>query len=264
MNQSMEYWDKMSTPPDWAKKPIKGGRLNGMTSISPQWRYQVMTEQFGPCGIGWKYAITSQDIIAMDDGQQVVRVNINLYIKVADKWSEPIPGSGGSMFVAKESKGLYTSDEAFKMATTDALSVAMKMLGVGAAVYSGEDDKYGATRPQPEPTAAPKQDRKPIVAAMNEIMKDKEFFTDAERQAYKAALKAATDIEHLQDMLRNKQLTYKLRQLRKLLSDPVQGLTEAEVQSRMDGLGQVRDPAVLDEAIEKLRADAEADQMELY
>ncbi len=53
------------------------------------------------------------------------------------EWSSPIPGIGGSMLVAKEQSGLHTSDEAYKMAITDALSVAMKMLGVAADIYAG-------------------------------------------------------------------------------------------------------------------------------
>ena len=50
-----------------------------------------------------------------------------------------------------ESKGAYVSDECYKMALTDALSVAMKALGVAADVYfeAGKDiididSKYGA------------------------------------------------------------------------------------------------------------------------
>ena len=50
-----------------------------------------------------------------------------------------------------ESKGAYVSDECYKMALTDALSVAMKALGVAADVYFeagkdiiGIDSKYGA------------------------------------------------------------------------------------------------------------------------
>ena len=51
-----------------------------------------------------------------------------------------IPGIGGSMFVASEKAGLRTNDECYKMAVTDALSVAMKMLGVGADIYMGRYD----------------------------------------------------------------------------------------------------------------------------
>ena len=63
--------------------------------------------------------------------------------------SEPIIGIGGNMLVANEKNGLYTSDECYKMALTDAISVACKALGFGADVYWGADrTKY---TPQQEP-----------------------------------------------------------------------------------------------------------------
>jgi len=67
-------------------------------------------------------------------------VNVSVYIKQGESWSDAIPGSGGSMLTAKEKSGLYNSDEAFKMATTDALSVALKFLGVASAIYAGQWD----------------------------------------------------------------------------------------------------------------------------
>lgn len=51
----------------------------------------------------------------------------------------PISGTGGSSFVALEKSGLKMSDECFKMATTDAISVACKQLGFGADVYWNKD-----------------------------------------------------------------------------------------------------------------------------
>ena len=67
-------------------------------------------------------------------------------LKNGEEWSKPILGTGGSTYVAKEKNGLYTSDEAIKMATTDALGVACKNLGFAADIYSGgaitDDDKY--------------------------------------------------------------------------------------------------------------------------
>jgi len=140
---NMDIWDKVKHPPESALKPITGGRLKGMTDIKPQWRYQVMTEIFGPCGIGWKFDIVNTSVFEGNDGTRVASVLVHLFIK-QDVWSDPIPGVGGSMLVAKESSGLYTSDEAFKMATTDALSTAMKVLGVGADIYNGlfDGSKY--------------------------------------------------------------------------------------------------------------------------
>ena len=44
------------------------------------------------------------------------------------------------MLIVSEKSGLRFNDEAKKMATTDALSVAMKQLGVGAEIYLGNWD----------------------------------------------------------------------------------------------------------------------------
>jgi len=82
---------------------------------------------------------------------------VNLYVKVDDKWSDPIPGIGGSMLVTKESAGLHASDEGYKMAITDALSVAMKMLGIGANVYAGLSDSKYSPKAQPQATSATTQ-----------------------------------------------------------------------------------------------------------
>jgi len=137
--ENLDLWEKVRTVPPTAKKDIPGGRLKGMTDINPVWRQKVLTEQFGPCGFGWKYTITKQWLENGGKDEISAFVNINLYIKVDGEWSEPIPGTGGSSFVANESKGLYTSDECFKMALTDAISVSCKALGFGADVYWAKD-----------------------------------------------------------------------------------------------------------------------------
>jgi len=136
----MRYWDKLKQPPSWAIKAITGGRLKGKSDINPQWRYQAMTELFGPCGVGWKYTINRVWSEPGSAGQIFAFAEISLYIKEGDNWSEPVPGIGGSMLVEMEKEGLHSSDEGYKMAVTDALSVALKMLGVAADIYAGKWD----------------------------------------------------------------------------------------------------------------------------
>ena len=148
MVKNLEIWEKVKEVPKQAQKLIKAGRLKGMTDILPQWRYNKMTEIFGPVGIGWKFTIDRQWLDDGSDGQRCAMTNISLYVKYDGEWSAAIPGTGGNTFVAKERNGLYTSDEAFKMSLTDALSVAMKMLGVGALIYSGGNDYSKYTAPQ--------------------------------------------------------------------------------------------------------------------
>ena len=135
MENYMEYYNKFAAVPVEAQKSINAGRLKGMTDINPMWRIKVITEAFGMCGFGWKYEIVSQRLEAGDNDSVCAFVDINLYVKVDGEWSAPIPGIGGASYIANERNGKYTSDECFKMALTDALSVACKALGVGADVY---------------------------------------------------------------------------------------------------------------------------------
>jgi len=137
-----EIWDKVKRPPADALKTITGGRLNGKSDINPQWRYEIMTEIFGMCGQGWKYTIDKKWLEPTTDGQVVAFADITLYVfnKETSLWSEGIPANGGSMLIEKEKAGLHSSDEAYKMAITDALGTAMKMLGVAADIYAGKWD----------------------------------------------------------------------------------------------------------------------------
>ena len=142
---TLALYNKLAPVPKEAQKDIKAGRLKGMTDINPMWRIKKLTEEFGPCGIGWKYTITDKRILEGANGVVCAFVDIDLFVKVDGQWSDAIAGTGGSTFVAKENAGLYTSDECFKMALTDAISVACKALGMGADVYWQEGrSKYTA------------------------------------------------------------------------------------------------------------------------
>jgi len=57
-----------------------------------------------------------------------------------------------------ERNGIYVSDEAEKMAYTDAISVASKMIGLASDVYMGYGSKYTQPVPTPPtPSPAPTQ-----------------------------------------------------------------------------------------------------------
>lgn len=147
---NLNIYNKVRVVPPSAQKEIRAGRLKGMTDINPMWRIKILTEVFGPCGIGWHPEIIDKRVEEGSDGQKVAVVDINLYVNQDGEWSRPIPGTGGSMLVANEKNGPYTSDEAFKMAYTDAISVSCKLLGVGADIYwQGDRTKYSETAAVP-------------------------------------------------------------------------------------------------------------------
>ena len=156
--KNMELWNKLKQPPPTALKKITGGRLNGKSDINPQWRYEVMTENFGVCGVGWKFTVDKKWLEPASENQVIAFADITLYTKSNDVWSEGIPGNGGSMLIEKEKAGLHSSDEAYKMAITDALGTAMKMLGVAADIYASKWDgsKY---KDAPEPAKGEKEEK---------------------------------------------------------------------------------------------------------
>ena len=141
-NPNMSVYNKVRHVPPTALKTIGAGRLKGMSDINPSWRIQIMTETFGICGVGWKYEISKQ--WTENYGNEVKGFcNINLFVKVDGQWSDAIPGTGGSSFVTMERNGAYVNDEVYKMALTDALSVAMKSLGVAADIYFAKGADLG-------------------------------------------------------------------------------------------------------------------------
>lgn len=167
MENNLCYWEQVSKPPEDALKTIGGGRLQGMTDINPQWRLEIMTKVFGPCGFGWKYEIVKLwDYAIQETKETLCFAQINLYIKNNDMWSDAIPGTGGSKLLSQEKNRAYASDEGFKMAVTDALSVAMKQLGVGSDVYRGRWD--GSKYEEPINPKEPKKKQSPQEPAKSE------------------------------------------------------------------------------------------------
>lgn len=176
--KDIEIYLKNASPDKKFLKTIPGGRLKGMTDIKPQWRILALTETFGLVGFGWYYDIVDYDIFDGANGEKIGIININLFVKRDGEWSKPISGTGGNSFVSNEKHGAYTSDEVFKMAISDALSVCCKQLGIASDIYMGyEYSKYTRPEPEPEPKepkTVPAKKFDAMVKAIKEGERDKE------------------------------------------------------------------------------------------
>lgn len=188
--ENMTIYDACRSVPETAKKAITAGRLKGKTDINPMWRIKRLTEQFGPCGIGWYYKPVQKWMETHGD-EIAAFVDIELYVKIGGEWSMPIAGTGGSMFAARQKDGVYVSDECYKMATTDAISVACKQLGVGADVYwdadrTKYDDPKAPTTMQQAEAPVDKQ-RAELIGQMREQLQRTGYGTNAVLKTYKAS-----------------------------------------------------------------------------
>lgn len=180
------YYNQGREVPDTAKKPIQGGRMSGKTDINPMWRIKKLTEMFGPCGVGWYYRSVNEWMEAYEK-EVAAFVKIELYVKVDGEWSMPIQGTGGSMFVEVQKSGAHVSDECYKMATTDAISVACKQLGIGADVYWDRDQSKYSTGQSQQPQArnADEETRK-LRAELSSLLERAGFSPEAVCRKYNA------------------------------------------------------------------------------
>lgn len=165
--ENMAIYKAFRAVPDNAKKTIGAGKLKGFTDINPMWRIKCLTEMFGACGFGW-YIESEEHWNESAGGEIAAFCKVALKVRHPEngEWSAPIIGIGGSKLAGK-GKGDGIDDEAYKMAYTDAISIACKNLGMAADVYYEKDrTKYNSyvepsqEQPAPQPvkqTQQPKQ-----------------------------------------------------------------------------------------------------------
>ena len=148
---NLRYYEAGRAVPQNAQKQFNNGSFSG-TDINPMWRIKKLTEMFGPAGIGWYVEVISERAETYGNTVMAI-VDLNLYVKEGGEWSKPIFGTGGNQLVKESKSGLRPSDEGYKMAFTDALSIACKSLGIGADIwYANDVTKYTAnSKPQTKP-----------------------------------------------------------------------------------------------------------------
>lgn len=143
---NLQIYNSARAVPQEAQREFNNGRFKG-TDINPMWRIKKLTELFGAAGIGW-YTDEVEERFEEYGDTVIAIVTLKLYVKVDGEWSKPIYGTGGNQVVSKG----RVSDEGYKMAYTDALSVACKALGIGADIYFAND----VTKYTQKPAAAPR------------------------------------------------------------------------------------------------------------
>lgn len=143
MSENMRIWDAVSkTDPKHTKQFKRAGGFQG-TAIKPIWLTKRLTEQFGPAGTGW--GMTKPEFQTVTAGNEIlVFCTVGLWYSDGVVADNMVYGVGGDKVLGTNKYGPFTNDEAFKASYTDALSNAMKQIGMGADIHMGmfEDEKY--------------------------------------------------------------------------------------------------------------------------
>lgn len=174
---NMTLYNKWRSVPEEACKKITAGKLKDFTDINPMWRLKMLTETFGPCGFGWYIEDSSywKEDLGANEIAAFCEVKLKVKHPETGEWSAPIIGIGGSKLAGK-GKGDGIDDEAYKMAFTDAISIACKNLGMAADIYYAKDrTKYNTyvepskNAPKPQSLSVPPQQAgKPVMHQQHE------------------------------------------------------------------------------------------------
>jgi hypothetical protein len=149
MTDNLDLWHKVArVPAEHLKGFTRGGGFKG-TAVKPMWSIQTMTEQFGPIGNGWGTSKPEYQVIPAGN-ELLVFCTLEVW---AVSRENTFYGVGGDKVVAQFSSGLKADDEAFKKAFTDALTNALKHIGVAADIHMGlwDGNKYVDEQPEPKP-----------------------------------------------------------------------------------------------------------------
>ncbi|MCW1959829.1 MAG: hypothetical protein KIH64_015045 [Mycobacterium sp.] len=140
-------WDRVfKTDPNFVK-PITGKDYKG-NSPSPHYIVRRLTEEFGPCGIGWGVKILSERMERMgtDDVLHIARVQL-WYVHDDKRGEIEQVGQTKACYRTKGDGGYLKVDEdAPKKSVTDALVKCASYLGFAGDIFSGrwDDSAYVA------------------------------------------------------------------------------------------------------------------------
>jgi hypothetical protein len=162
-------WQKFeTTDPKTTKGFNRSGGFKG-TAINATSIQKKLTEEFGPCGMGWRFVLEDDRVeeghkLKSGDPCKLHIVRGHLDYCVSDKWYSTGPQFGQTYLVGEYSSGTYTDEEAPKKSITDCIGKCAATLGIGADIYLGlfDDNKYvnDATK-RDEPTKLEKAAAKP-------------------------------------------------------------------------------------------------------
>lgn len=144
-----DMWDRLqTTDAQFTKSFQRAGGFSG-TAINGAYILKRLTEEFGPCGIGWRFIIEEENILeghTLKNGDKakvhVIRGCIE-YTVGAQK-HQTSSQFGQTYLVYENRNGAYTDEEAPKKSITDAIGKCAVQLGIGADIHLGlyDDNKY--------------------------------------------------------------------------------------------------------------------------
>jgi hypothetical protein len=138
-------WQRAYVTDPRAVKEITGKQYRG-NSPKPYWIVERLTDEFGPCGIGWGFTILNERFERFSETDSLHVASVRFWY-VLDGVRGELEQIGQTKASYTTSKGSFMLDEdAPKKSVTDALVKCASYLGFAGDIFSGrwDDSKYVA------------------------------------------------------------------------------------------------------------------------
>lgn len=138
-----DLWDRVEKTDPAAVKRITGKQYEG-NSPKPYYIVRRLTEEFGPCGIGWGFSIVSERMERMTQTDVLHIAVVRLWYSLNGQRGE-VEQIGQTKACYEKSKGgMLLDEDAPKKSVTDALVKCASYLGFAGDIFAGrwDDSKY--------------------------------------------------------------------------------------------------------------------------
>lgn len=141
--ENLALWFRVEKTDPKHVKPITGKQYSG-NSPKPHYMVWRLTQEFGPCGIGWGYDITDERIERFSETDTLHIVKLDFWYELNGQTGH-IQQMGQTIASYVTSQGKFKVDEdAPKKSVTDALVKCASYLGFAGDIFMGrwDDSKY--------------------------------------------------------------------------------------------------------------------------
>jgi hypothetical protein len=140
---NMNLWNRVCVTDPAAVKPITGKQYSG-NSPKPYWIVQRLTEEFGPCGLGWGYTVLNERMERLTETDVLHVALVRFWYELEGKRGEVEQIGQTKAVYAKKDGSLLVDEDAPKKSVTDALVKCASYIGFAGDIFAGrwDDSNY--------------------------------------------------------------------------------------------------------------------------
>lgn len=145
MTDKKSLWKRVCVTDPKAVKAITGKQYQG-NSPKPYWIVERLTEEFGPCGLGWGFSIVNERMERLTESEILHVAVVRFWYELDGKRGEVEQIGQTKAVYAKRDGSLLVDEDAPKKSVTDALVKCASYIGFAGDIFAGrwDDSKYVA------------------------------------------------------------------------------------------------------------------------